>query len=112
MAMKDCFHWQLFADPVKPSRCNTVPVKPVSGINKDVCGAKLLPTTASAHPVDCVCFCHLLKTDHCCLCQNERYNPTPAAHPLHPSHPLLTHATYDNTVAEKKVAQNPAVLAS
>ena len=25
-------------------------------------GAKLLPKTVSAYPMDCACFCHLLKT--------------------------------------------------
>ena len=39
-------------------------MKPVNGINKDVCDAKLLPTTVLACSVDCVCFCHLLKTQH------------------------------------------------
>ena len=32
---------------------------PVNGINKDACGAKLVPMTVSAHPVDCVFLCHL-----------------------------------------------------
>ena len=31
-----CFHRRLFADPVKPQRCTTEPVKPLDSINKDV----------------------------------------------------------------------------
>ena len=38
-------------EPVKPRRCTTGPVEPVNGINKDVCGAKLQPTSVSAYPV-------------------------------------------------------------
>ena len=58
-------------------------------INKNMCGAKLLPTTISAYPMDCVCFCHLLKTQHCCLCSNGRYDLPPAGHsPPPPSSPL------------------------
>ena len=41
--------------------CTTRP-EPMSGINKGVCGAKLFPTAALAHPVDCDCLCHLLDT--------------------------------------------------
>ena len=37
-----------------------------------------------------------------------RCNPPPASHPPHP----LIHAIHDITVVVKKVAQNPAVLAS
>ena len=51
-------------------------MEPVNGINKDMCGAKLLSTTVSAYPVDCVRFCDLLKTQHCCLSSNGRYNLT------------------------------------
>ena len=31
------------ADPVKPPWCNTGPVGPLSGTNKDVTGARLVP---------------------------------------------------------------------
>ena len=31
-----------FSDHVKTWKCTTEPVEPVNGINKDVCGAKLL----------------------------------------------------------------------
>ena len=108
-----CFHRRLFADPVKPQRCTTEPVRPLDGINKDVGGAKLLLTTTSVYPVDCTCICPLLKTQHHCLCPNGRSNPPSASHPPlpPPSHPLI-HAIPDITVAVKKVAQNPAVLAS
>ena len=46
------FHRQLFADPVKPLRCTKGSVGPVNGINKEVNGYRLLPTTVSNHPVD------------------------------------------------------------
>ena len=88
-------------------------------IIKDMIGAKLLPMTVSAYPVDCVYVCHLLKTQHCCLCSSGRYTPPPAAHPSppthHPPHPLaypLIHTTCDNTMAVKNVAQNQTVFAS
>ena len=100
-----CFHRGLFADPVKPQRCTTEPVRPLDGINKDVGGAKLLPTPTSVYPVDCTCICPLLKTQHHCLCPNGRCNPPSASHPL-------IHAIPDITVTVKKVTQNPAVLAS
>ena len=107
-----CFHRRLITDPIKPQRCTKEPVWPLDGINKDVCGTKLLLTTTSVYPVDCVCICPLLKTQYHCLCPNGRCNPplaTPT--PLPPTHPLI-HAIPDTTVAVKKVAQNPAVLAS
>ena len=84
MTMDDqiCFHiYTAFASPVKPCRCITRPVEPMNGINKDMCGAELLPTTVSAYPEGCVCFCDLLKSQHCCLSSNARYNPPPATHP-------------------------------
>ena len=37
----------------------------MNGINKDVSGARLLPTTVSAYPVDSVSFCHLLNHEKC-----------------------------------------------
>ena len=121
-----CFHRRLFADPVKPQRCTTEPVRPLDGINKDVGGAKLLLTTTSVYPVDCTCICPLLKTQHHCLCPNGKCNPPSASHPPPPPptpHPLihahslihahpLIHAIPDITATVKKVAQNPAVLAS
>ena len=105
-----CFHRRLFADPVKPQRCTTEPVRPLNGINKDVGGAKLLLTTTSVYPVDCACICPLQKTQHHCLCPNGRCNP-PSASPPPPTHPFI-HAIPDITVTVKKVAHNPAVLAS
>ena len=80
------FHRGLFVHPVKSQRFTTEPVGPLDGINKDVSGAKLLLTTISVYPVDC-------------------------APSLPPTHPFI-HATRDITVAVKKFAQNPAVLAS
>ena len=58
-------------------------MKPLRGFNKGACGTKLLPMTVLAYAVDCVCFCHLLDTQHCCLCPNGQYNPPPASHPVH-----------------------------
>ena len=110
-----CFHRGPFANPVKPQRCTTEPVRPLDGINKDVDGAKLLLTLTSIYPVDCTCICPLLKTQHHCLCPNGRCNPPSASHPLPPPLPPtnpLIHAIPDITVTVKKVTQNPAVLAS
>ena len=109
-----CFHRRLFADPVKSQRCTREPVRPLDGINKDVGGAKLLLMTTSVYPVDCTCICPLLKTQHHCLCPNGWCNPPSAFHPPPlppPAHPLI-HTIPDITVTVKKVAQNPAVLAS
>ena len=84
-----CFHRRLFADPVKPQRCTTEPVRPLDGVNKDVGGVKLLLATTSVYPVDCACICPLLKTQHHCLCPNGRCNPPSASrHP--PPTPLYT----------------------
>ena len=89
-----CFHWRLFANPVKPPWCNTGFVGPVGGTNKDVTGARLLPTTVSTCPVDWVPFCHSLKTQHCCLCPYGSFNPPLATHPpLHPP-PITCHSWY------------------
>ena len=78
-----------------------------NGINKDVSSVKQLPTTVLAYTVDCVCFCLLLKTQHCSLYPIMK--GISCLRLLTP-HPLI-HATSDITVAVKKVAQNPAVLA-
>ena len=47
-----CIHIRLIADPVRPLRCTTGSVGPVSGINKDVSDARLLPMTVSTYPMD------------------------------------------------------------
>ena len=88
-----CFHRRLFADPVKPQRYITEPVRPLDGINKGVGGAKLLLTTTSVYPVDCTCICPLLKTQHHCLCPimegvTRLRLPTHLCHP--PPTPLYT----------------------
>ena len=76
-----------------------------------MCGTTLLLMTASVYPVYCACFCHLLETQHCCPCPNRSCNSPPAVHPLPPPiPPTFIHVTRDNTVAVKRVAQNPAVL--
>ena len=82
----------LFADPIKLPRCTTGSMEPVNGINKDVSGTRLLPMTVSTYPVDWICFCHLLKTLHCCLCPSGRYNLPLATHPPPPPTPPLTPA--------------------
>ena len=76
-----CFHKRLFANPVKPKRCTTEPVRPLDGINKDVGGAKQLLMTSSVYPVVCACFSSLLKTQYHCLCPNVSCNPPSASHP-------------------------------
>ena len=71
-----------FTDSLLPTVSNhhstTVSVGLVNGINKGVTSARLLPTTVSTCPVDYIPFCHLLKTQHCCLCPYGRLNPPPA----------------------------------
>ena len=52
-------HRCLFSNPVKPCWYTIGPVEPLRGINKYAWDAKLLPLTALAYPVHCVCFCHL-----------------------------------------------------
>ena len=98
-----CFHRQPFATPVRPLRCTTGSLGPVNGINKDVSSTRLLPTTVSTYPVNWICFCHLLKTQYCCLCPITHLQlPTcPTLFP--PTHPPLQRAISDITVAEKKL---------
>ena len=87
---------------------------PVNDINKDVCGAKLLPITVLAYAVNCVCPCHLMEIQHCCLYLNGRYNlPLAVYPPHHRPHPSYPYPVFlDITVAVKKAVQNPVVLAS
>ena len=89
----------------------------MGGINK--CGARLLPTTVSACAMNFVHFCHLVKSQHCCLCSCGIYNPPLAAHlhlaTLPPScTPTLLYvcAICYITVVMREVADNPVVLAS
>ena len=82
-----CFHIQPFAIPIKPPRCTTGSLGPVNHINKDVSGARLLPTTVLTYPVDWVYFCHWLKTQQCSLHSNGRYNLPLVTH--HPPYPFL-----------------------
>ena len=96
------FYRELFVNHMKSWKCTPGPVESVNSIIKDVRGPKLLLTTASAYPVNCVCFCHLLKTQHCCLYPNGRYSIThvwlsthlipPLSHPPTPlTQPSFTH---------------------
>ena len=98
-----CFHRWSFAVPVEPTRCTTGSLGPVSGINKDVSGVRLLPMTVSTYRMDWVCFCHLLNTQQCCLYLDGRYNlslathpPAPTAHPIpsYPPTPITCHLWY------------------
>ena len=89
-------------------------VEPVNSIIKDMSRIKLLPTTVSAYPVYCVCFCHLLNTQHYLL-SNGGYGPPLAAtlprhqtYPYHP-HPLI-YTAHNNTVAVKEVVEKNVVL--
>ena len=59
----------------------------------------------SACPVDSDGLCRLLNTQHGCLCLNGSLNLPPTAHPL-------IHAIRVITVALRKAAENPPVLAS
>ena len=51
-----CFHWRLITNPVKPPWWTTGSVGLVNGTNKDVTGAKLLPTTVSTCAVEWVTY--------------------------------------------------------
>ena len=48
------FHRGLLVNPVIPPRCTTRSVDPVNGINKDVNGTRLLLTTVSTYPMNCM----------------------------------------------------------
>ena len=81
--------------------------------NIDVYGAKLLPKTILAYPVDWlwVYLCHLLNTQHCCLCPNEKLDLPLAAHLPHP--PTLTYMCHSYMLyrsCEKVVLENQAYV--
>jgi len=44
---KVCFYRWLFADPIKPCRTITDPVRPLGGFNKTACGPKLFHSTSA-----------------------------------------------------------------
>ena len=87
----------------------------MGGINKYVCGVKLLPMTVSAFAVNRIRFCHLVKTQHRCLCPCGMNKPPPSAHPpphppnLPPANPSLIHVICDITVAMKKLLKSSSV---
>ena len=90
-------------------------MEPVNGINKDMCGAKLQPTTVLAYILWIVTNCATYWTHSIAVCVfNGSLNlPLTSHSPLPPPPPhSLIHAICDITVAVKKVAQNAAVLAS
>ena len=60
-----CFHRWPFANSANhEGALQYLRMEPVSGINKDMSSAKLLPTTSAlAYAVNCVCFCHLVHED-------------------------------------------------
>ena len=61
-------------------------------------------------PLDCVCFYHLLKTKHCCLYPNGRYNLPLAANPSPlPTLPIPLYTPLSTHPSScEKVAQNLA----
>ena len=74
----------------------------------DMYVAKLLPITILTYAVNCICFCHSMKTQHCCLYPCERHNLPLAVHPPPPSTPpppTNPPAIRDSTV---EVAENSA----
>ena len=111
-----CLHKHLFSEPVKPWRWTMLLVQPMNSINKDVCGTKLLPATVLTYPVDCVCFCHLLETQHYCLCPNGKYLPTPhiCSLPPHPSYYQTTPLYIPLVILQLlwRISQYPAVIAN
>jgi len=44
---KVCFYIWVFADPIKPHRTNTDPVRPLGCINRVACGPKLFHSTSA-----------------------------------------------------------------
>ena len=98
----------VFCQPCQTMKVHCRGCRPVNSIIKDVSGAKLLPMTVLAYPMNCVCFCHILMIQHCCLCPNGRYLQL-STH-IHYPPPLCT--TCGVTVAVKKVTQNSTVSAS
>ena len=99
-----CFHRWLFANPVKQHWCITGTVEPLGSTNQSWLAAKLLPMSVLIYPVDCVHFCHLLRTQHHCLFPNDWENP-PLAFPSTPTTPIslppTIHDTYDITAVVK-----------
>ena len=86
------FHrWLYFCQPCKTALnlCITGPV-PLGSTNQNWWGVRLLPISISTHPVDCVHLCHLLRTQHHCLCPNGKEDP-PSSCPHHPIPLLPTH---------------------
>ena len=65
-----CFSQMAFYHPCQTTKVHYRDFGPVNGINKDVRGTScsLLPTTVPTYPVDLVCFCPLLKRQHCYIC--------------------------------------------
>ena len=82
-----CFHRRPFAIPVRLLRCTTGSLGPVNGINKDVSDTRLLPMTVLTYPMNCVCFCHLLKTQQCSAVCEKAYQEVQ-------DHRLPTHYAY------------------
>ena len=54
-----------FCQPCQTMKVHYKPVEPVNGFNKDMFGAKLLPTTVSVYPVD-----SMFQTD---ISQNNKF---------------------------------------
>ena len=102
-----CFYRQLFVDPVKPQGCTKGPLVPLSGTNKTVGSATLLPTTVWTYPVIVAVYVDywMYSTAVCVLMEG-------IAHLRLPTHPPPIHAIRDITAVEEKLSQNPAVSAT
>ena len=96
----------VFANPVKLRWCITGSVGPLGSTNQNWWDARLLQMSILIYPVDCVHLCHLLRTQHHCLCPNGRENPPLACPYPAPSHPSLIHNTCDITGVVKNYLKN------
>ena len=87
------------------------PIGPLGSTNQNWLCAKLLPMAVLINPMVCIHSCHLLGTQHYCLCSNGRKDP-PSACPPTPTitlpphtHPLIS-AIRDITKAVKNYLIN------
>ena len=75
-----CFHWWLIADPVESPWCITGSVVQWMALIRmwlvPDCCQQLSQSVLWIESLSC----HLLRTQHCCLCPYGRFNPPPATH--------------------------------
>ena len=64
-----------FCWPCKTTSLHYRCVGQLGSTNQNCWDAKLLPMSVSISPVYCVHLCHLLRTQHHCLCPHGRKNP-------------------------------------